>query len=426
MKLLNEDILNQKKIMFYNIGKTSTENDVVYIVNETYVFDPFITNDNRFLVVNDVIFDIQEQKEIGGIFESIDNLKYMLSNMVLPKTEDLNGNIKENIDRFLSLPLMESIIDLRYIKNIILEQSMFDSVTNTAKQIGKKVSDIGSKSLDRLKSVGGDALKYGKEILSALGGGALTAARWLKDAMYSIGGLAVDAFLVVTGIGKAIQWIPWAIILTLDIYQWVNNNYPGGEPQTWWKIMEILFSVIGLITTGAAAKAAKVALTPFKNLKIGQAVSKSPKLKEFAIQGINLVSKVPSKLNQAISAMATKSPKIANWMKGMLSSVNSVLNKVVSWIKQALGIGVQAVKKVGSVVDKTVGQIGKNTKLTQAGGTVGQGLSSATKTAGIAYGIGAGVSALSPSEEFTDDQMVKLDQYTNVINKHYGGKDPFD
>lgn len=430
MNLLNEEISRQKSLMFHGLETPSTENNQYSIVESSYVFDPFITNDNRFLVVNDTIFDIQEQKEIGGLF-NLDNLRYMLSNMVVSETEESYTTIKESIEDFLSLPLTESTIDFSFLKGFLLEQdSLWDkavgygkkaagAVSQTAKDIGKKVGELGSSAMEQLKSLGGEALAKGKEVLSVIGKGALSAARWLKDAMYSVGGIAVDAFLVATGIGKAVQWIPWAIILILDIYQWTANDYPNGEsPETWWKIMEILFDVIGLVTTGAAAKASKAAISPLKGLKVSEAVAKSPMIKKVATQSVGLISKVPQYLNKAVSTLSSKSPKIAEWMKGILPKVTSVLNTVAQQISKILGLP-------GKVIDKTVGQIGKNTVVSKTGGTLGKGLSSATKQGAVAAGITAAAPALMGGG-YTEVQRQNLKTYQDVINKNYGGKDPFD
>jgi hypothetical protein len=429
MDLLIEEISRQKNLMYYKVGETPTENNIYSIIEGTYVFDPFITDDDRFLVVNDTIFDIKEQKEIGSLF-NLDNLKYLLSNLTISETNESYVTIKESIDSFISLPITESVIDLSFLKEFILEQeSLLDkaigygkkatsAVSQTAKSVGKKVSQLGSGALEQLKSLGGDALKWGKEVLSAIGSGALAAARWLKDAMFTIGGIAVDAFLVATGIGKSVQWIPWAIILTLDIYQWTANDYPNGEtPPTWWKIMEILFSVIGLVTTGVAAKAAKSAILPFKGLKVGEAVAKSPMIKKVVTQSVGLVSKVPNILNKAVTTLSTKAPKIAEWMKGILPKVTSVLQSIVRQISKIFGLA-------GKVVDKTVGQIGKNVVVSKTGGTLGKGLSSATKQAALAAGVTAAVTPSSGG--YSETQLQNLKTYQDVINKNYGGKDPFD
>ena len=82
------------------------------------------------------------------------------------------------------------------------------------------VTDFAKTSYEGVKKFG-LAVSQGEwsNILTLLSQGVKYLLRKLKDAMYSNIGMIVDGILIATGVGKGVQWIPWALITALDIYQ---------------------------------------------------------------------------------------------------------------------------------------------------------------------------------------------------------------
>ena len=69
--------------------------------------------------------------------------------------------------------------------------------------------------------------------------GAIYVARKIRSLMYNPIGIVLDSILVITGIGKAVQWIPWAFIVALDIYEVVTGNYEEKDMPTWLRFLLI-------------------------------------------------------------------------------------------------------------------------------------------------------------------------------------------
>ena len=232
----------------------------LYSLNQgkrTYIFEACLSVNQRYFILQDEVFDIQEQKTLGNIWSSIEVFKTIFKNVNI-ENQEYRG-LQESIS---SLPILEGISDLYSIRNILLEWNFFDDtwLGEKLKVAGHSIKDVTTQSLEGIKKLG---VEIGKgewsEILSLLSKGVLWILRKLKSAMYSTLGMIVDAILVATGIGKTIQWIPWALITALDVYQFLNNDWVGEEANqpTWLKLLFLGFDVLGLVTSGAVAKAAR-------------------------------------------------------------------------------------------------------------------------------------------------------------------------
>lgn len=296
-----------------------------------YVFDaPHITIDGKFLIYKDELYDYNNNENLGEIF-SIKNLKFLAESMDITRSRDM-FNITEQIKRILN-------------DNIINEQVLKENIVQSFKN---------NLLLEQDESIGGTVLKW-----------ALFIARKVKGLLWTIGGMAVDAFLVASGIGKSVQWIPWAICFALDVYEWTTGNYKNDEEKNKsdiWKALNIGFDIMGMMTAGPVAKAAKWLFKPLEMIKdeakITQWISKTPKATEFVQNLKGLLGGVGSKMNQLIKYLSVKMPKLASFISGLTGGIG----KILGWL--------------GNITEKLGGKI--QTSLVSKGGTVGNYLGKTT------------------------------------------------
>lgn len=362
-----------------------------------YIFELCTTVDGRYFILKDEVFDVQEQKTIGNIWSSIDIFKNIFQNITISEPTDEFIQIKESI---VTLPILESKKPLYELRDILLEWNFFDDTW-----LGKEMSDSAKSISDSFKSGLEGLKKFGiviskgewSQILTLLAKGVKWVLRKLKDAMYSNLGMIVDAILVASGIGKTIQWIPWALITALDIYQIANNDWPQEESNkpTWMKFMTLGFDILGLVTTGALAKSAKVSLSPLKNMKPTQIMGymeKNPKVMTLIKKMIDSIDRVPKFLSSAQSKIGKKFPQGAEFINTALGYLKNISTRFTESLNKL--IGVRATK----------------------------GVKSGASTSGIIYGI---EKYIQQKTGLTPIQIQNIETLQSLKSK-YNGKDPFD
>lgn len=376
----------------------------LYSLNQgkrTYIFEACLSVNQRYFILQDEVFDIQEQKTLGNIWSSIEVFKTIFKNVNI-ENQEYRG-LQESIS---SLPILEGISDLYSIRNILLEWNFFDDtwLGEKLKVAGHSIKDVTTQSLEGIKKLG---VEIGKgewsEILSLLSKGVLWILRKLKSAMYSTLGMIVDAILVATGIGKTIQWIPWALITALDVYQFLNNDWVGEEANqpTWLKLLFLGFDVLGLVTSGAVAKAARAEGKALSSIaknptKIAEFMKSNPKMKGYIKSIMNGLKKVPVYMSKAVQVIGNKFPKGAAFISGIVGKMSGVLKSM----EQSLG------KLVGA--------------------TAAKGTMAGSKTTGLFYGVEKGFEKYAQWKTgFSHVQLKNMEKLDN-IQKTYGGKDPFD
>lgn len=366
-----------------------------------YIFELCTTVDGRYFILRDEVFDIKEQRTIGNLWGSIDVFKNIFSNVSIEDKTGEFGQIRENI---LSLPILESKENLYELRDILLEWSFTQDTW-----LGRKLADTGKAIKDTVTS-GWEGLKeFGvaiskgewSEILTLMAKGVRWILRKLKDAMYSAVGMIVDAILVATGIGKSVQWIPWALITALDVYQIVSNDWPEEEANDpmWMKFLTLGFDILGLTTTAAVAKAAKAGLTPLKSLQPSQIsawISKNPKVKGFIVSMINGLSKVPSLLSSAVSRIAKQFPKGAQFISSAINQLKSIMNRFTETLNGLIGV------------------------------TATKGVKAGTGTTGLFYGLETGTQKYVQNKTGLNTNQIDNLTTTLSLEKKYGGKDPMD
>jgi hypothetical protein len=395
--------------MVYQTRNILTESEVNRIrglygvgpVRKKYVFEACITVDEKYFIMNDEVFDLQEKKLLGNLWESMDIFKTLFQNIKIVNEE--YQDIRESI---INLPITESKEDLEQIKKLMLE---FDFFKDT--WVGKQLSDAGtgisntlSQSYEGLKKLG-VSISEGdwSNIVNLLSKGILFILRKLKDAMYSTVGMIVDAILIATGIGKTVQWIPWALITALDVYQLKTGDYEGDEKNNpmWLKLLFFGFDILGLVSAGAMAKAAREEFKPLVAIsndvnKTTEFLSKNPKMKSIIETILNGAKKVPEMLNNASSFIGKKFPAGTEFIKSIFGGIGKVL------------------KNLEESLSKLIGK------------TAAKGTMAGAKTGTAFYGfdkVGNAYTKLKTG--FNDVQLKNMEKFNNIKNA-YGGMDPFD
>ena len=115
-----------------------------------YIFESCVTINGEFLIFQDDVFSIKEQKSIGNIWSSIDLFKKIFKSVNIK-----NNDYKIIRESILRLPLLENNVNLYGLRDILLE---FDFLQDTwlGQQFSdskKGITDFATKSYDGLKKI---------------------------------------------------------------------------------------------------------------------------------------------------------------------------------------------------------------------------------------------------------------------------------
>lgn len=365
------------QLVNYNGYATGMIPKIVNQPKRNYVFECHLTVDERYFVLHDEVFDIKEQTTLGNIWDSIDNFKTIFKNVNID-----NSDYKQIQEGWESLPILEGVGNLHAIRDYLIEADFFGSVWNGIKDVGgwvadkvvdagKGIAQFAKDSWEGVKKIG-IAISKGdwSEILSLLGKGVLWILRKLKSAAYSTLGIIVDAILVATGIGKTAQIVVWGLITALDVYQLINNDYPAEDANNpmWYKILELGFDILGLVSAGVAAKGARAFFSPFKALKPTQMaakVAKSPRMKSFIKKIYEASKSGASKMKSIQKTVSSKWGAGGRFIGNIMGGLGKFIGKLQEWCGKVLGRsnlkGVQNAKvaKGGVQTVKTAGEFAK-------------------------------------------------------------------
>lgn len=335
--------------------------DSPIVINNSYTFENHITIDGRFYIFEDEVFDFKNGEYLGNVF-SLKNIKKIFNEVVVEQHDVLF----EEISNFLKFAE----------KNIINESLIRDEITDYV--------------INQRDIISEQKIKNPSTIGTKIGEWFLKITRWIKKKLWTIGGMALDAALAVTQIGKVVQWIPWALVLALDVYQITSGNYGTDiefkESSPLMKAITIGCEILGMMTTGVVAKSALKVFKPISKIKNTEQIAKWISINKPA-QGIlsrihGLLSSVGSKFNEAIVWFSQKFPKLSKFLSGLTNSLSKILN----WIGELFKIPGKIGEKIGTVIGgQTMGQAGK----------------AAASTAAFAGGIIGGMNLIKSSPEYS-------------------------
>lgn len=376
-----------------------------YVVSD-YLFECEISIDGRFLLFQDNMYDLIENKNYGYIFESIENIKMLFNKIVIPTNFGPATKFICEVKQILNSTLLnESVFNLELLK----EQAKQE------KSLWDKTKDWASDKINKAETI----LKE-KGLGYLLGQSALYIGRKVKGWLWSASGMIVDAFLVASGLGKSFQWIPWAIAFVTDVYQWASGDYGDDtdfkESSVFWKILTLGFEVLGMLSAGPVALAAKKLFGPVKALKsesqIATWISKNPAAKGTLEKISNLLGSVSGKL-QGLSKYFQKSfPQLSKFISGAISKVGQFITKITDFLKKIWSL----LGTPGKIAGKVGEKIQKVTKISPKV-NVGAGLQAATNVGLTLGAIDYGSKKYGEYQQSkTDTEMVSAIEKSDLSN----------
>lgn len=373
--------------MLYNKLLIS-ESDKTHILNlygvssvkDTIVITEWLSPDEKYCVFLDELYDIQNKTKIGNIWENFDNFKFFLTHSFEVAT-NVPKQIKENVLNSLkSFVITESTQNMSTLKPYLkelLDEGILKNVADWGKETVSSavsgVSDFVKTSWDGLKKLG-IAISEGdwNRIVDLIKKGALYVARQIRGALYHPIGIVLDAILMASGVGVALKMLPWAIVVGLDVYEFMTGKYEDPELSTGWRLLFFATDIIGLVFAGASAKVAKNMVTGLitkygkTSEAVSQAVKNSKKLTTFLETIQSSSSKVVGLMEKALVHLKTKSPMFYKFLSGVMGGLTTVLNKLINLIGSILkGAG-----KVLSAPGKLTSKLGGGPKIAAAANTL--------------------------------------------------------
>jgi hypothetical protein len=360
------------------------------------VITDWLSPDEKYAIFLDELYDLENKTKLGDIWKSPDNLILFLEHSF--RVSKLRRDIKEHAAKtFDKLILTENVGDLTdyklYIKHYLKEGFWDDTwVGKGLGYAGKFIKDTAVDTVSGVYNFGKDLVVGGaklggkiltgqwKEVWDLLKQGTKWLARKIRQAAYSPVGIIIDTILVATGVGKIAQAVVWAIIVSLDIYEFVTGDYENKDDPMWMRVVFFLIDIMGLVFAGLAAKGARTALQTAiraggaEIAGLERAVAKNPTLKATIIKMIEGLKSLPSKL--------------ASWGTTLSKSSFGKLFKM-------------ALDKVGSFIKWITQTLVSSWKTPE--------LRSILKTTGLVVGIGTGTEALKDySKKKGEEQKAEL------------------
>jgi hypothetical protein len=324
------------------------------------VFTNVMTQDEKYVIFMDHLIEIETKTDLGNIWENGDNLYFFFNRLY--ETSNLPREIVNEATQFLSNTLLlEGKIDLSHlkplVKQFIKEDFWKDTwvgqglshagnfVKDTAVSTVTGITDTvvsGAKGLWNGIKDAGVAISKGDflEVLKIIGRGYLWVGRKIRQAAYSTVGMIIDAILIATGYGKVAQVVVWAIVVLVDIYEFISGDFEEKDVPTWMRFLFFGIDLLGLFTAGAAAKAARVmvkeTLLGAKTAEeVGQAVIKSPKMMEFLKTMVSNLKGLPAKLSSFSKTLGKGflGNLFSSGLKGVAKFVQTGLDSIISMFR---------------------------------------------------------------------------------------------
>jgi hypothetical protein len=360
---------------------------------ESVVFKDWVSPDNKYLILLDELYDLENRKNMGNIWENFSNLTLFLSH-IFEVSKNIPATLKESAKEFFgklviteSLNSYERKINFQSMINEQGEtwyQSLGGWLSNKGEEAVKGVKDFAKTSFDGAKKLIGN-ISQGEwtKVLDLVKKGTLYVARSLRRALYHPVGIVMDGILIATGIGKAVQWIPWAIVVALDIYELVSGNYEDPNEPMWMRLLFLGADILGLVFAGGVAKAAKSTInTLLRGTKTtkeaAKIVAKTPILKSIVQKIGKALGSAGSRLKQAASYLKTKFPKGAQFIESIIGKFAGFVERLSNSINQLLNKGATTV----------VPKLTSNQKLSVGG-------KETVKRTGLTYGIEKGAEIIT-------------------------------
>ena len=361
--------------------------------SNSVIIKDWVSPDEKYFILFDEMYDATKKISLGNIWENLDILKSFLTHSF--QVSNISESLKEkNINRLNNILLTESRESILLTKSMVmkhLNEGLWDDFTDWAKETGentvKGITDFvnttdegGKKMISAISS--GDM----SELLSIMGKGMVYFGRRLRDALYSPVGIVIDTFLIFSGFGKAFQWIPWAIVVALDIYEITTGDVEEGKDST--GFMQLFFDCLGLVFSGGVAKAMKLLGKPANIIKNSRMVN-------ILKSSLDKLKFIPDKLGEAAKLLSNKFPTMGNFISGIITKSKTFIERLIDFIKKILQ------------------------PIDTSGLTKSQQMSKGLKGAAVAGGIEAGIGTYSKGKEKDLLQFDDKEEESKYIEKYF-------
>lgn len=322
-------------------------------INNVVITD-WLSPDEKYVIFLDELYDLENKKKIGDIWKSPDNLILFLEHTF--RVSNLKTEIKEHASKILNKVLLnENKQDFTNIKPaiksfLVSEHWLGDAWEATKKYggkalnyAGKFIKDTAVSTVKGVTDFGKDLVKGGyelgkavvtgdwQEVLNLMKRGVKWLARKIRQALYSPVGIVIDTILVATGVGKVPQAVIWAIVVALDIYEFITGDYENMEDPMWLRILFFLIDILGLVSAGAAAGGARAVIKGIGSMfSLEKAVAKSALVRETLVSMIKSLQKLPAKLAELGSHL------IKGHFGKLIKMALDNVGKFISWVVENL------------------------------------------------------------------------------------------
>lgn len=232
---------------------------------------------------------------------------------------------------------------------------VWQGTKNIASKAWEGTKNLASGALDLIKK--GLSVVAQKVIIPILKQGVIPLLRWIRRNLNTYFGIIADIILSLLPT-VVVMKVVWGLICILDIYEIATGDYDPNDPER--REMPFIFLIGDLISFIFAAAAGKGATL---TLKAGiKSLSKSPAAKKVLT---TMLERAPgiSKMFGSVKSFLSRlfGPSVAGFIGKLFGYVDTVVSKLVIWIRGLLGITTK--KAVKKLVPKVV-----------AGGAIGVGL----------------------------------------------------
>jgi len=338
-----------------------------------FIISDWLSPDEKYAIFLDELYDIENKVKLGNIFENFELFTKFIKHsfdVATDVSQQIKESVYESIDRLIITESNRNISNLKgVIREVLNEDNIFTKVAgaakdwavDTVKSAYTGVSDFISTGIDAAKKLYKDISEGDwKDILNLIKKGALYVARKIRAALYHPIGLILDAILIATGIGKGVQFVIWAIVVALDIYELVSGDYEEPDSSMIGRLFFFGIDIIGLVFAGAAAKAGKGLISgllrKFGSTTEGlaKAVKSSPAFEGILKNILEGSSKAVGFMERAAQYLKTKSPMMYKFISGIMGGLVKFLTWLVNIVKAILGGGAKVLSAPGKIVQKVI------------------------------------------------------------------------
>lgn len=336
-----------------------------------FVISDWMSPDEKFVIFLDELYDIENKVKLGNVFENFELFKDFLYHSFEVSTT-VTKEIKESIMTSIkSLVITESNRNVTHLKTTIKEQlneGVGDDLLNWGKETVSSaingVSDFVKTGIEGAKKLyKGISDGDWNSIIDLIKKGSLYVARKIRSALYNPIGLILDAILIAIGVGKSVQFVIWAIVVGLDIYEFISGNYEDPELNMIWRLFFFGIDVVGMVVAGAAAKTSKTMVGALIR-KFGKgadgvtmAVKSNPAFKQLLETMLSKAGSAKGYMENALKYLQKSSPMMYKFLSGIMNGLGKFIQMLITTITTIL----KGLTLPGKLVSKVVGtgKIGK-------------------------------------------------------------------